>query len=111
MAKFSTKSKTKTKQPLVHNKKQCFIPTTTLQNLKKYLNQNWSTGNDTKYKFCQGIHRMLDIESVSCTKTMLIFVCEEEPMQDDVCSILDIVKQKFLNKFEKVQKALSDIEE
>ena len=111
MAKSSTKRKTKTKQPLVHNKKQCFIPTTMLQNLQKYINQNWPTGDDTKDEFCQGIHWLLDIESVSCTKTIPIFVCEEEPMQDDVLSILYIVKQKFLNKFEKVQKALSDIDE
>ena len=80
VAKYSTKKKTKTKQLLVHNKKQCFIPTTTLQNLKKYIDRNWPTGNDTKDEFCQGIHRLLDIESVTRTKTIPIFVCEEEPM-------------------------------
>ena len=61
VAKSSTKRKTKTKQPLVHNKKQCFILTTTLQNLQKYIDQNWPTGDDTIDKFCQGIHWLLDI--------------------------------------------------
>ena len=39
------------------------------------------------------------------------FICEEEPMQEDVRSILDIVKQKFPGKYKQVRKALSDIEE
>ena len=95
--KSSTKRKTNTKQPLVPNKKQCYIPTRTRQNLKQYIDQNWPTGNDTKDEFCHGIHRVLDIESVSCTKTIPKIVCEEESMQDDVRSILDIVKQKFQN--------------
>ena len=110
-AKSYGKRKTKSKQSIVHNKKQCFIPNTTLHNLHEYINQNWPTGNDTKDEFCQCIHRLLDIESVSCTKTMPKFICEEEPMHEDVRSILDIVKQKFPNKFEQVRKALSDIEE
>ena len=82
-----------------------------LQNLQQYINKEWSTGDDTKNDFCQGIHWLLDIKSVSTTKTMPIFVCEKEPMQDDVRFILDIGKQKISNKFEKVRKALSDIEE
>ena len=73
--------------------------------------QKRPTGDDSKDDFCQGIHRLLNIESVSTTKTIPIFICDKEPMQDDVRSILDIVKQKFPNKFEKVRKALSDIEE
>ena len=38
-------------------------------------------------------------------------VCEKESQMDDVRSILDIVQQKFPNKFELVRKALSDIDE
>ena len=49
------------KQPLVHNKRQCFIPTTTHNNLQQYIDKNWPKGNDTKDNFCQDIHRLLDI--------------------------------------------------
>ena len=52
-----SKRKTKMKQPLVHNKRQYFIPTTTLNNLQQYINKNWPKGNDTKDNFCQGIHQ------------------------------------------------------
>ena len=34
-----SKRKTKMKQPLVHNKRQCFILTTTLNNLQQYINK------------------------------------------------------------------------
>ena len=109
--KSCAKRKLKNKRPIVHNKKQCFIPTTTIQNLNIFFDRNWPTGNDTKDKFRLGIHRLLDIESVSHTKTMPKLICEEEPIQEDVRSILEIVKQKFPEKLEKVRKALSDIEE
>ena len=56
VAKSSTKRKTKTKQPSVPNKKQCFIPTTTRHDLQKYIDQNWPTDNDTKDQFCLGIN-------------------------------------------------------
>ena len=98
------------KQPLVHNKRQCFIPTTTLTNLQQYIDKNWPKGNDTKDDFCQGIHRLLDIESDSTMETVPKFVCDKEPMLDDVCSILDIVQQKFPTKLEKVRKDLIDID-
>ena len=113
VANSSTKRKTKTKQPSVPNKKQCFIPTMTRHDLQKYINQNWPMGNDTKDQFCLGIDQLLDIKLVSSTTTVPMpkTVCEEELKKDDVCSIMDIVKQKFPNKFELVRKALSDIEE
>ena len=60
-AKSSTKRKRKIKQPLVHNKKHCFIPPTTLKNLQQYIDQKWPTGDVTKNEFCQGIHLLLDI--------------------------------------------------
>ena len=112
-AKSVTKRKTKTKVPLVPNKKQCFIPTTTRQDLQKYINQNWPTDNDTKDQFCKGIDRLLDIQLVSSTTTLPMpkIVCEKESQMDDVRSILHIVQQKFPNKFELVRKALSDIDE
>ena len=109
--KSCAKRKPKSKHPIIHNKKQCFIPTTTVQNLHVFIDRNWPTGNDTKDKFRQGIHRLLDIESVSNTKTMSKFICEEEPVPEDVRSILDIVEQKFPGKLEQVRKVLSDIEE
>ena len=69
--------------------------------------------NDTEDQFCLGIDRLLDIKLVFSTTTVPMpkIVCEEESMKDAVRSILDIVKQKFPNKFELVRKALSDIEE
>ena len=98
------------KQPLVHNKRQCFIPTTTLNNLHQYIDKKWPTGNDTKDNFYQGIHQFLDIESDSTMEPVPRFVCDKEPMLDDVCSILDIVEQKIPTKLEKVRKALIDID-
>ena len=98
------------KQPLVHNKRQCFIPNTTLNNLQQYIDKIWPKGNDTKDDFCQGIHQLLDIESDSTMETVPKFVCDKEPMLDDVRSILDIVQQKFPTKLEKVRKALIDID-
>ena len=93
MAKSSTKRKTKTKGPLVPNKKQCFIPTTSRQDLQKYIDQNWPTDNDTKDQFCKGIDQLLDIQLVSSTTTMSMpkILCEKESKKDNVCSILDIV--------------------
>ena len=113
VVKAFPKRKTKTKGPLVPNKKQCFIPTTTRHDLQKYIDQNWPTDNDTKDQFCKGIDRLLDIQLVSSTTTMPMpkIVCEKESKKDDVRSILDIVQQKFPNKFELVRKALSDIDE
>ena len=105
-----SKRKTKMKQPLVHNKRQCFIPTTSLNNLQQYIDKNWPKGNDTKDDFCQGIHQLLDIESDSTMETVPRIVCDKEPMLDDVRSILDIVQQKFPTKLEKVRKALIGID-
>ena len=39
-ARSYSKRKTKMKQPLVHKKRQCFIPTTTLNNLQQYIDKN-----------------------------------------------------------------------
>ena len=66
------------KQPLVHNKRQCFIPTTALNNLQQYIDTKWLKGNDIKDDFYQSIHQLLDIESDYIMETMPVFVCDKE---------------------------------
>ena len=63
-------------------------------------------GNDTKDDFCQGMRRLLDVASDLKIATVPVTTCRDEPMTDDISSILDLVKQKYPTKFDKVKKAL-----
>ena len=56
--------------------------------------------------FGQEMHRLLDVASDSKITTVPIITSHEQPITDDIISILDIVKQKFPSKFNKVKKAL-----
>ena len=92
--------------PIVHNKRQCFIPASTLRHIERYINCKWPTDNDTKDDFCTGMRRLLHNESNSKTTTVAVVTCSEQPMPDDISTILDLVKQTYPEKFEKVKKAL-----
>ena len=92
--------------PFVQNKRQCFIPTSTLRHLEQYINNKQTTGNDTKDNFCQGMQRLLDVASDLKIVTVSITTCHEKPMTDDISSILDLFKQKYPSEFDKVKKAL-----
>ena len=56
------------------------------------------------------MRRLLDIAVDLKTATVSITTCHEEPMTDDISSILDLVKQKYPSKFDKVKKALIEID-
>ena len=109
-ARNTHKRKSKLKRPHLQNKRQCFIPTTMLKNLEQYIDKKWPPGNDKKDNFCQGMRRVLDIKSDSKTKTVPFNTCREEPIPDDIISSLEIVQQKFPSRFEKVKKALIEID-
>ena len=100
------KTKSKGKVPFVQNKRQCFIPASTLQHIERYIDNKWPKGNDTKDDFCLGMRRLLDGASDLKTATVAVAACSEEPMTDDISTILDLVKQKYPDKFDKVKKAL-----
>ena len=80
------------------------------KNLEQYVDKKWPTGNDKKEDFCQGMRRVLDITSDSQWKIVPFIPCREEPISDDIISILEIVQQKFPSRLEKVKKALIDID-
>ena len=100
------KTKSKANVPIVQNKRQCFIPASTLRHIERYINCKWPTDNDTKDDFCTGMRRLLHSESNSKTTTVAVVTCSEQPMPDDISTILDLVKQTYPEKFEKVKKAL-----
>ena len=52
------------------------------------------------------MRRLLDGVSDLKTATVAVTICSEEPMIDDISNILDLVKQKYPDKFDKVKKAL-----
>ena len=92
--------------PFIQNKRQCFIPASTLRHLERYIDNKWPEDNYTKDDFCQGMRRLLDDASDLKTATVPVASCREKPMTDDICSILDLVKQKYPDKLDKVKKAL-----
>ena len=98
--------KSKRKLPFVQNKRQCFIPASTLRHFEQYIDNKWPKGNDTKDNFCQGMRCLLDGASDLKTATVAVDACSEEPITDDISSILDLVKQTYPEKFEKVKQAL-----
>ena len=104
------KTKSKRKLPFVQNKRQCFIPASTLRHLEQYIDNKWPTGNDTKDDFCQGMRWLLDIAPDLKIATVPVTICREESMTDDISSILDFVKQKYPSNFDKVKKALIEKE-
>ena len=110
ITRITHKRKSKLKRPHVQNKRQYFIPTTMLKNLEQYVDKKWPTGNDKKEDFCQGMHRVLDITSDSQGKIVPFILYREEPISDDIISILEIAQQKFPSRLEKVKKALIDID-
>ena len=77
-----------------------------LRHLEQYIDYKWSKGNDTKDDFCQGMRRLLDSPSDLKTATVAVVACSEESMTDDISTILNLVKQKYPDKFDKVKKAL-----
>ena len=56
-----------------------------------------------KRRFFQGMRQLLDIASDSKITTVPIITSHEQPITDDIISILDIVKQKYPSKFDKVK--------
>ena len=101
-----SKAKSKADVPIVHNKRQCFIPASTLRHIERYIECKWPRGNDTKNDFCIGMRRLLHSESNSQTTTVAVAVGSEQPKPDDISTILDLVKQRYPDRFEKVKKAL-----
>ena len=77
-----------------------------LRHLEQYIDNKWPTGNDTKDNLYQGMRRLLDVASDLKIATVPVTTCREEPMIDDISSILNLVKQKYPAKFDKVKKAL-----
>ena len=90
---------------IVHNKRQCFIPASKLRHIEQYIDNKWSKGNDTKDNFCKGMRRLLDSASILQTTTIAVAACSEQPIPDDISTILDLVKQRYPDRFEKVKKA------
>ena len=60
----------------------------------------------SKDDFCQGMRRLLDVASNLKIATVPVTTFRDEPMTEDISSILDFVKQKYPAKFDKVKKAL-----
>ena len=60
----TNKTKPKRKMAIVQNKKQCFIPASTLRHLEQYIDNKWPTGNDTKDNFCQGMRQYLELHQI-----------------------------------------------
>ena len=50
--------------------------------------------------------QLLDVASDSKITTVPIITSHEQPITDDINSILNIVKKKYPSKFDKVQKTL-----
>ena len=91
---------------IVQNKKQCFIPASTLIHLEQYIDNKWPTDNDTKNDFCKGMRQLLDVPTDLTIVTTPVTTCHEETMTEEVSSILDFVKQKYPAKFDIVKKTL-----
>ena len=52
------------------------------------------------------MRQLLDSASISQTTTVAVAACSEQPMPGDISTILDLVKQRYPDRFEKVKKAL-----
>ena len=100
------KTTSKRKIAIVHNKKQCIIPASTMVHLEQYIDNKWPKDNDTKNDFCIGMRRLLDVPIDLTIATTPVTTCHEETMTEEVSSILDFVKQKYPAKFDIVKKAL-----
>ena len=99
-----SKVKSKAAVPIVHNKRQCFIPASTLRHIERYIDNKWPKGNDTTDDFRNEMRLLLDSAFISQTTTVAVAACSEQPMPDDISTILDLVKQRYPDRFEKVKR-------